>query len=83
MELIETVAMMGSMDYKERFKAEVYQLDIRIAKLTNMLSLYEGGSLGFVPACSYDLLSAQLDSMKLYRYFLQKRADIEGVLLYE
>ena len=82
-DLRETVEMMQSSDYKERFKAEVYQLDIRINKLITMLSAWEAGTLSFQPACSYDLLEAQLNSMKVYRHILCERAKIEGVALYE
>lgn len=82
-DLRETVEMMQSCDYKERFKAEVYQLDIRINKLITMLSAWEAGTLNFQPACSYDLLEAQLNSMKVYRHFLCERAKIEGIALYE
>ena len=81
--LNETVSMMQSADYKERFKAEVYQLDIRIDKLASMLSAWAAGELRFQPSCSYDLLEAQLNSMKVYRHFLGERAEIEGIKLYE
>ena len=81
MELKDTIGMMTSEDYKERFKAEICQLDIRIGKLVNMLSAWEAGTLGFLPICSYDLLEAQLNSMKVYRYFLSVRAEIEGIKL--
>ena len=40
-ELKETVELMLSNDYKERFKAEYYQLKIRIDRLYNMLSKME------------------------------------------
>ena len=82
MNLTDTIHMMESADYKERFKAEVYQLDIRIGKLANMLSNWANGSLGFQPTCSYDLLEAQLNAMKVYRHFLAERAVIEGIELY-
>lgn len=82
MELKDTIEMMNSADYKERFKAEVYQLDIRIGKLANMLSAWEHGELDFHPACSYVLLETQLNSMKVYRHLLQMRAEIEGIELY-
>ena len=35
--LNETVELMLSSDYKDRFKAEYYQLVYRIEKLTNMV----------------------------------------------
>lgn len=78
-ELKDTIPMMESADYKERFKAEVIQLDIRIGKLANMLSSWAAGELNFQPTCSYDLLEAQLNSMKLYRHFLGERAKLEGI----
>ena len=79
MELKDTVEMMQSADYKERFKAEVYQLDARIGKLSGMLSAWEAGSLPFSPKCSYVLLETQLNSMKVYRHLLQMRAEIEDI----
>ena len=82
LELKDTAPMMESSDYKERFKAEVYQLDIRIGKLANMLSSWTAGELNFQPTCPYDLLDSQLNSMKVYRHFLIERAKLEGIELY-
>ena len=56
MELKDTVEMMGSSDYKERFRAEYFQLDIRINGLSNMLEKYKEGTLAFTPSCSYEVL---------------------------
>ena len=81
MELRDTVPMMESADYKERFRAEYYQLGIRISKLSSMLSSWAAGELSFQPTCSYDLLEAQLNSMKVYLHFLIERAKIEGIEL--
>lgn len=83
MELRNTIEMMISPDYKERFKAEVYQLDIRIDKLAGLLSAWDAGELKFQPACSYIMLETQLNAMKVYRHMLQMRAEIEGIVLYE
>lgn len=83
MELKDTIEMMNSTDYKERFKAEVYQLDIRIGKLAGLLSKWYAGELDFTPSCSYVLLETQLNSMKVYRHILQMRAEIEGIDLYD
>ena len=66
MELKDTVQMMESVDYKERFKAEYLQLKIRI-------------NLTFKPSCSYDLLNGQLKAMELYATYLEERAEIEGI----
>ena len=81
MDLKDTVEMMQSADYKERFKAEYKQLDIRICKLANMLSNYAAGTLDFTPSCPYELLDAQLNAMNIYAYALRRRAEIEGIEL--
>ena len=79
MNLKETIEMMVSSDYKERFKAEFYQLKIRICKLDNMVSKYKLGELPFKPNCSYDLLNGQLKAMRLYQSYLIERAEIENI----
>ena len=79
MELKDTVEMMGSADYKERFKAEYLQLEIRVNGLRNMLKKYKDGTLTFKPSCSYDLLNGQLKAMELYATYLDERAEIEGI----
>lgn len=81
MDLKDTIEMMQSDDYKERFRAEYRQLDIRIGKLANMLSAWTAGELKFRPSCSYDLLESQLNAMKVYAHFLRERAEIEGIEL--
>ena len=81
MELRDTVEMMNSADYKERFKAEYYQLDARIYKLTGMVSNYQMGTLDFTPSCPLAILEAQLNAMQIYAYTLRERAEIEGIKL--
>ena len=83
MELMETATMMESKDYKERFKAEYYQVKIRAEKLKAMLEKYKTGTLNFTPSCSYELLHAQLVHMKDYESCLNERALIEGIDLEE
>lgn len=83
MELMETAAMMESTDYQERFKAEFFQLRIRIDKLCAMLEKYKAGTLTFTPSCSYELLYEQLIYMRRYKAVLVQRAKIEGVNLEE
>lgn len=78
-ELKETVELMLSNDYKERFKAEYYQLKIRIDRLDNMLSKMENDELNFIPTCPYELLQNQLKAMLLYGIFLKERAKIEKI----
>jgi hypothetical protein len=79
MKLQDTIEMMNSADYNERFKAEFYQLKIRICKLDNMVSKYKLGELPFEPNCSYDLLNGQLKAMRLYQSYLIERAEIENI----
>lgn len=79
MELKDTVEMMKSSDYKERFRAEYFQLKIRMSGLSKMLVKYKEGTLNFTPSCSYSLLSRQLETMKLYASYLLQRAEIEDI----
>lgn len=79
MELKETVSMMESEDYKERFKAEYLQLKIRMTGLGNMLKKYKEGTLPFTPSCSYDLLNGQFKVMDMYASYLEERAEIENI----
>lgn len=81
MELKDTVEMMLSEDYKERFKAEYYQLKIRLDKLNDMLSKYKNGTLDFKPACSYEDLYEQFIYMEHYIVSLEMRALSEGIRL--
>jgi len=79
MELKDTTAMMTSPDYKERFRAEYYQLKIRYEKLTAMLDNWD--HLDFEPSCQKDLLMNQADVMYNYMKILENRAQIENVAL--
>lgn len=81
MELKDTIEMMNSPDYKERFKAEYMQTSIRYRKLFNMLVKYKAGTLNFIPQCSYDLLFEQLQMMGRYLMLLDARAEVEGIEL--
>ena len=83
MKLLETVEMMNSSDFKERFRAEFYQLKIRRDGLQNMLVKYKNDDLPFIPNCSYELLHKQLIFMDCYMNILSERAIIENVDLYK
>lgn len=83
MELKDTIDMMMSSDYKERFKAEYYQLKIRITKLQDMLNKYDNGTLGFTPNCSINRLKYQLIAMSDYLNIMQDRAIFEDIDLGE
>ena len=79
MELERLIELMKSEDYKDRFRAEYYQLEDRIDKLANMLEKYKAGTLNFTPSCSYELLNSQLKAMNEYLQYLTIRAEIEGI----
>ena len=81
MELKDTITMMNSEDYKERFKAEYHQTKIRYEKLHKMVVKYEAGTLNFTPKCSLELLKEQKKHMGLYLNCLEIRAEIEGIEL--
>ena len=82
MELKDTIEMMQSADYKERFKAEYQQTKIRYNKLHNMLVKADAHTLDFTPTCPLDLLREQKAAMGKYLYCLEVRAEIEGIKLY-
>lgn len=81
MELKDTIEMMNSKDYKERFKAEYWQTKIRYDKLHAMLIKYEAGTLDFTPTCPAYLLYEQRHLMMKYLNQLEVRAEIEGIEL--
>lgn len=81
MELKDTIEMMNSPDYKERFKAEYLQTKIRYQKLHRMCIKYEAGTLDFKPTCGLELLKEQKAAMGRYLGCLEVRAEIEGIEL--
>ena len=83
MELKDTIEMMNSEDYKERFKAEYYQTKIRYDKLDKLTVKYEAGTLNFTPNCSLEVLKEQKKYMGNYIRMLKIRAEIEGINLSE
>lgn len=81
MELKDTIEMMNSEDYKERFKAEYYQVKIRYDKLNAMLDKWDNGELGFTPTCERVVYDDQVYFMRQYLAILEGRAKTEGVIL--
>lgn len=81
MELKQTVQMMNSADYKERFKAEYYQVVIRYQKLKAMLQKWDNGELNFQPTCPRSTYNMQIKAMTDYIAVLEARAVIEGIEL--
>ena len=91
MELKDTVELMNSDDYKERFKAEYYQTKIRYEKLkkfNNKIEAYErmpyfNKNTWDEPKhdCPSDLLMTQQRTMGDYLHILEVRAEIENIEL--
>lgn len=80
-DLIDTKEMMTSTDYKERFKAEYYQLLIRYKRLKAMLEKWDSGTLNFVPTCPRSTYGLQINVMEQYISVLEARAKMENVEL--
>jgi len=80
-ELRDTIEMMNSEDYKERFKAEYYQVVIRYQKLKSMLDKWDNDQLEFTPTCPRSTYNMQITAMTDYIAVLEARAVMEGVEL--
>lgn len=81
--LRDTVALMESSDYKDRFKGEYWQTKIRYDKLHKMVVKYEADTLDFTPTTPLDILKKQLSYMGMYLYTLEIRAQLEGIELFK
>lgn len=81
MELKDTVELMLSDNYKDRFKAEYYQLKSRLEKLHKMVIKYTAETLDFEPDCPLYLLVKQEKIMEEYLHTLEIRAEIEKIEL--
>ena len=79
MELMDTLELMSSSDYKDRFRAEYLQTKIRYEKLHRMIVQYEAGTLNFEPNCSLELLKTQASAMGNYLCALEIRAEVEKI----
>ena len=79
MEPKDLIEMMTSEDFKERFKAEYYQLLLRLDDLKSMLIKWENNMLDFEPKCSKETLENQVIFMQGYLDILRLRAKIEEI----
>lgn len=77
--LQDTVEMMNSEDYKERFKAEYYQVFIRFVKLKAMIEKWDKDELDFEPTCPYSTYEMQIKAMRDYISVLEARAVMENI----
>ena len=81
MELKDTVELMQSEDYKKRFKAEYYQVKIRLEKLKTMLEKWDNGELDFKPTCPRMIFDGQVKAMSDYYSALTARAAMEHIVI--
>lgn len=79
MELKDTIDLMNSKDYKERFIAEYLQLKIRYNKLLSMLMKWDRQELDFKPDVPRMVYNKQILSMGEYLKTLEYRAKIEKI----
>lgn len=81
MKLKETIELMNSDNYTNRFVGEYYQTKIRYDRLHKMIIKFKANKLEFTPSCSIELLEKQAKAMGEYLYCLEIRAEIEGINL--
>lgn len=79
MKLNDTIEMMTSEDYKERFKSEYYQLKVRVCGLSNMLNAWDNDKLTFEPTCPRSTYDLQMKAMRDYMAILEMRAVMEHI----
>lgn len=79
--LKDTVELMNSEDYRDRFVAEYKQLVIRYKGLMNMLDKWDRGELNFEPTCPRSTYNMQIKAMTDYIAVLEARAVMEEVTL--
>ena len=80
MELKDTIKLMNSDDYKERFKAEYYQTKIRYDKLREMLIKCHD-NVPELKSRTLEALDTQMYYMGKYLNCLEMRAEIEKIEL--
>ena len=81
MELKDTIEMMQSQDFKERFKAEYHQTKIRYEKLHKLVIKIKAGTAMRLKhfTCPEWLLEEQEATMRQYLCQLEIRAEYEGI----
>ena len=81
MKLVETINLMCSNDWKDRFVAEYAQLMIRLSKLDDVLN-NTSDTYFTVDDMIRALMLKQRDAIESYKLCLEKRADIAGIDLH-
>ena len=83
-DLKDTISLMLSDDYRERFKGEYWQTKIRYEKLKDFCNRIEAANMALNVAeqrhdCPFWLLRQQKKKMGKYLYTLEIRALHEGI----
>ena len=81
MELKDTIELMTSDDWKDRFIAEYLQTKIRYEKLHRLIVKREVGKHGFATPIPLESWKEQAKHMGLYLFELEKQAVIHGIEL--
>ena len=81
MELKDTIELMTSTDWKDRFVAEYLQTKIRYEKLHKLIIKREVGKHGFGTPIPFESWKTQAQCMGRYLYELEKQAAIHGIEL--
>ena len=80
-DLKQTAKYMSSLLYQDRFKAEYWQVKIRLERLNDTIEKYKADTLDFKPDCSVEILEEQAKIMDDYLTILKVRAELEGITL--
>ena len=81
MDLKDTIELMISEKWEDRFIAEYLQLKIRYEKLHKMIVGREVGKMTFNTPIPLESWKTQAQHMGLYLYELEKQAMIHGINL--
>ena len=81
MKLSDTIELMTSENWQDRFKAEYLQTKIRYEKLHEMIIRREAGKLDFETPIPFESWVAQERHMGLYLHELELQAAIHGIAL--
>ncbi len=79
--LEDTVELMTGSDYKDRIKAEYWQVRLRREALLRFIDALDCGALDIELAYDRDLLDEQAGYMQGYEEALEERAEKEGINL--
>ena len=83
MTLSDTIRLMQSEDWKDRFVAEYLQTKIRYEKLHKLIIMREVGKVAFDTPIPLESWKTQAQHMGLYLYELEKQAVLHNIPLPE